>query len=117
MVIRVLAGAVPMICGALIFTGIIPVREWVFGSVGASPADMIRSIKAADRFTSEGVGTDNAEVSDAATRARAAGLNPEQVQAALREARQRQAALRRNGMSTPDAQHAGWAPSGGGWQR
>ena len=117
MVIRVLAGVVPMICGALIFSGAVPVGKWVFGDNVPSPVDAIRTMKAVNDFSAmEKQASMNADE----MRAR---LSPE-LEGTLTPAqravyRQRLADHRRDaGSPTSGSDHdgSGWAPSGG-WGR
>ena len=110
MVYRALAGFIPMLLGALIWTGAIPVRQWVFGK-----ADPVQAIAAAAASSADGRFPMPGEVfreSSMAGPAPTMNMNPDQARLIQEQAQRTQAELRRHGRQQPRGPQAGsWRPS------
>jgi hypothetical protein len=113
MVIRVIAGVVPMICGALIFSGAVPVRQWLTGGAVPSPVEAVQimqQMRAADGEVFHAVSNGRGGTNQGALSIRPGrtGLTPEQRRFIAEQSRR-----------DPDSARsgAGWNPSGGGWGR
>jgi hypothetical protein len=121
MVIRVIAGVVPMICGALIYSGAVPVRQWIYGSAWPSPVDaahMMQQMGSQDleRLQTAGPGGDPAIFREMS--GRPGSMTPDQARLIHEAWLRRQAETR----AASDGEHngssrGGWNPSGGGWGR
>ena len=117
MVTRVLAGAVPMLCGTLILSGVIPVGKWVAGSAAPNPIEMMREVSAAGALAQAEFDADDDSAPPTLSAEQVAALSPaDRASYEHRLSRARIAAIRAQAeRAGADPDRAGWAPSGGGW--